>query len=74
MSAEIFKKFFYDPFILKVEKSLESKMWKGKSSLLFDNASCHMDKEKLMREEIKAFFFKSPHVTLLLQPLDRVVL
>lgn len=56
MNAEIFKKWFHDHFVTKMEKYLKNKELKRNSILLLDNTPFHPDEEQLGRGEIRAYF------------------
>lgn len=73
MSGELFKKWFSEEFVPKVEIFLKDRNLERKALLLLDNAACHPDEEQLSSGDIKAYFLP-PNVTSLAQPLDQGVL
>lgn len=73
MSRDIFKQWFFDKFVPKVEKHLEEKKLPRQALLLIDNAPSHPEVEDLKSGNIKAMFLPA-NVTSLIQPMDQGVI
>lgn len=73
MNANLFKNWFFEDFVPKVESFLKEHGYPRKCVLLLDNAPTHPSAEQLESGEIKAMFLP-PAVTSLIQPMDQGVL
>lgn len=73
MDGALFKEWFYEQFVPKVERFLKAKKLPIKALLLMDNAPSHPSENELRKGEIIVKFLP-PNVTSLLQPMDQGVL
>lgn len=73
MNANLFKNWFFEDFVPKVESFFKKHGYPRKCVLLLDNAPTHPSAEQLESGEIKAMFLP-PAVTSLIQPMDQGVL
>ncbi|GBL73751.1 hypothetical protein AVEN_230730-1 [Araneus ventricosus] len=73
MNTDIFKQWFFDEFVPKVEKHLEEKKLPRQALLLIDNAPSHPEIEYLKSGNIKAMFLPV-NVTSLIQSMDQGVI
>ncbi|GBM60221.1 Jerky -like [Araneus ventricosus] len=70
MNRVIFKQWFFDEFVPKVEKHLEEKKLSRQALLFIDNALSHPEVEDLKNGNIKAMFLPA-NVTSLILPMDQ---
>ncbi|GBN00452.1 hypothetical protein AVEN_85520-1 [Araneus ventricosus] len=73
MNTHIFKQWFFDEFVPKVEKHLEEKKLPRQALLLIDIAPSYPEVEDLKSGNIKTIFVPA-YVTSLIQPMDQGVI